>query len=93
MYFIETHLSRTTTGKNLICNKKISHFQTTNFAHCHFFPDAASKHAFQAFCDTLRAEVSSDNIHVCVVSPGYIQTKLSQNAVCGDGSTYNSKKL
>lgn len=50
---------------------------------------AASKHAFQAFCDTLRAEVSSDNIHVCVVSPGYIQTNLSQNAVCGDGSTYN----
>ncbi|XP_048762612.2 dehydrogenase/reductase SDR family protein 7-like isoform X2 [Ostrea edulis] len=50
---------------------------------------AASKHAFQAFFDTLRAEVSSDNIHVCVVSPGYIQTNLSQNAVCGDGSTYN----
>lgn len=91
---METHLSiRTTNGENLICNKKISHFQTTNFAHCQFFPDAASKHAFQAFCDTLRAEVSSDNIHVCVVSPGYIQTNLSQNAVCGDGSTYNSKKL
>nr|XP_022315214.1 dehydrogenase/reductase SDR family protein 7-like [Crassostrea virginica]XP_022315215.1 dehydrogenase/reductase SDR family protein 7-like [Crassostrea virginica]XP_022315217.1 dehydrogenase/reductase SDR family protein 7-like [Crassostrea virginica] len=50
---------------------------------------AASKHALQAFCDTLRAEVSSDNINVCVVSPGYIQTNLSQNAVCGDGSTYN----
>lgn len=50
---------------------------------------AASKHAFQAFCDTLRAEGSRDNIHVCVVSPGYIQTNLSQNAVCGDGTTYN----
>ncbi|XP_062601737.1 dehydrogenase/reductase SDR family protein 7-like [Saccostrea cucullata] len=50
---------------------------------------AASKHAFQAFLDTLRAEVSSDNIQVCVVSPGYIQTNLSQNAVCGDGSSYN----
>lgn len=49
---------------------------------------AASKHALQAYFDCLRAEMSSRNIHVCVVSPGYIQTNLSKNAVCGDGSTY-----
>ncbi|CAG2199603.1 DHRS7B [Mytilus edulis] len=46
----------------------------------------ASKHAIQSFSDSLRAEV--DNIHVCVVSPAYIQTNLSKNAVCGDGSKY-----
>lgn len=46
----------------------------------------ASKHALQAFADCLRAEVSSKNIHICVVSPGYIKTNLSVNALCADGS-------
>ncbi|KAI1285989.1 Dehydrogenase/reductase SDR family protein 7-like [Halotydeus destructor] len=49
---------------------------------------AASKHAFQAFFDTLRSEVSTDGINVCVVSPGYINTNLSLNAVTGSGSSY-----
>lgn len=49
---------------------------------------SASKHALQAFFDCLRAELSDKNIKVCVVSPGYIKTSLSQNAVCGDGSKY-----
>lgn len=49
---------------------------------------SASKHAVQAFFDCLRAELSDRNIKVCVVSPGYIRTSLSQNALCGDGSTY-----
>lgn len=52
---------------------------------------AASKHALQAFCDTLRAEVSSHGIKVTVVSPGYIQTKLSLNALTGSGQTYGGK--
>ncbi|KAJ8319109.1 hypothetical protein KUTeg_004200 [Tegillarca granosa] len=41
---------------------------------------AASKHAFQAFYDTLRAEIAEDNINVIVISPGYIKTNLSHNA-------------
>ncbi|GLV38785.1 uncharacterized protein CBL_05783 [Carabus blaptoides fortunei] len=49
---------------------------------------AASKHALQAFSDTLRAEVSNHGIKVTVVSPGYIQTKLSLNALTGSGQTY-----
>lgn len=52
------------------------------------FADAASKHAFQAFYDTLRAEIAGDNINVIVISPGYIRTNLSHNAVCADGSQY-----
>ncbi|KAK3580732.1 hypothetical protein CHS0354_005740 [Potamilus streckersoni] len=51
---------------------------------------AASKHAFHAFFDSLRAEIHDRNVHVCIVSPGYIQTNLSQNAICGDGSKYGS---
>nr|XP_022905547.1 dehydrogenase/reductase SDR family protein 7-like [Onthophagus taurus] len=48
----------------------------------------ASKHALQAFSDSLRAEVKDSNIHVTVVSPGYIKTHLSENALTGTGNTY-----
>lgn len=49
---------------------------------------AASKHAFQAFFDCLRAELADTNIKVSLVSPGYIRTNLSINAICEDGSTH-----
>uniref|UniRef100_A0A8C0J6A6 Dehydrogenase/reductase SDR family member 7B n=1 Tax=Chelonoidis abingdonii TaxID=106734 RepID=A0A8C0J6A6_CHEAB len=49
---------------------------------------AASKHATQAFFDCLRAEMEQYEIDVTVVSPGYIQTNLSVNAVTADGSPY-----
>lgn len=49
---------------------------------------AASKHATQAFFDTLLSEVAHKDIHVCVVSPGYIRTNLSVNALTGSGATY-----
>ncbi|XP_054160431.1 dehydrogenase/reductase SDR family protein 7-like [Oppia nitens] len=48
----------------------------------------ASKHALQAFCDSLRAELVDTNISVLVVSPGYIKTNLSLNAVTGSGESY-----
>ncbi|KAG2455430.1 DRS7B reductase, partial [Polypterus senegalus] len=50
--------------------------------------DAASKHATQAFFDCLRAEVAQFGLEVSVISPGYIRTNLSLNAVTGDGSKY-----
>ncbi|KAL8604507.1 hypothetical protein ACOMHN_015791 [Nucella lapillus] len=49
---------------------------------------AASKHAFQAFFDCLRAELADANIQVSVVSPGYIRTNLSLNAIRGDGTPH-----
>uniref|UniRef100_A0AAG5D639 Dehydrogenase/reductase SDR family protein 7-like n=1 Tax=Anopheles atroparvus TaxID=41427 RepID=A0AAG5D639_ANOAO len=49
---------------------------------------SASKHAQQAFCDSLRAEVAKDNIKVTLVSPGYINTSLSINALTGTGQAY-----
>lgn len=49
---------------------------------------AASKHALQAWCDTSRAELAEHNIKITVVSPGYIKTALSLNAVTGSGETY-----
>ena len=50
--------------------------------------DTASKHALQAFFDSLRAEVSNRNIHVTVFNPGYIKTNLSINAITDCGSSY-----
>lgn len=49
---------------------------------------AASKHATQAYFDCLRAEMERHRIPVTVISPGYIRTNLSLNAVTGDGSKY-----
>ncbi|XP_053707106.1 dehydrogenase/reductase SDR family member 7B isoform X1 [Synchiropus splendidus] len=50
--------------------------------------DSASKHATQAYFDCLRAEVEQFGIPVTVISPGYVRTNLSVNAVTGDGSKY-----
>ncbi|XP_023674955.1 dehydrogenase/reductase SDR family member 7B isoform X1 [Paramormyrops kingsleyae] len=49
---------------------------------------AASKHATQAYFDCLRAELEQYGIKVSVLSPGYIRTSLSLNAVTGNGSKY-----
>jgi NAD(P)-dependent dehydrogenase (short-subunit alcohol dehydrogenase family) len=54
---------------------------------------AASKHALQAFSDSLRAEVARYNIKVSVISPGYITTALSLNAVTGSGEAHGGKYL
>jgi short-subunit dehydrogenase len=48
---------------------------------------AAAKHALHGFFDCLRAEVSAMGVRVTVLTPGYIQTNISQHAITGDGST------
>ena len=53
-----------------------------------FVSDTASKHALQAFSDTLRAEVHDFGIRVSVISPGYIKTNLSLRAVTASGKEY-----
>ena len=47
---------------------------------------AAAKHALHGFFDCLRAEVADKNIKVTVLTPGYIQTNISQHAVTKDGT-------
>ncbi|ETN66284.1 short-chain dehydrogenase [Anopheles darlingi] len=58
------------------------------FAIPHRSAYSASKHALQAFSDSLRAEVAKDNIKVLLVSPGYINTSMSLNALTGSGAQY-----
>ena len=51
---------------------------------------SAAKHALHGFFDALRAEHEKDNIHVSLICPGYIKTKISFNALMGDGSKQNT---
>ncbi|XP_015442111.1 dehydrogenase/reductase SDR family member 7B isoform X5 [Pteropus alecto] len=62
--------------------------ETNYFGPVALTKDAASKHATQAFFDCLRAEMEQYEIEVTVISPGYIQTNLSLNAITADGSKY-----
>ncbi|XP_041977183.1 dehydrogenase/reductase SDR family protein 7-like [Aricia agestis] len=48
----------------------------------------ATKHALQAFADCLRAEMAQHNINVSVVSPGYVKTAVSLNALTGSGVSH-----
>jgi short-subunit dehydrogenase len=45
---------------------------------------AASKHAVQAWFESLRAEVHDDGIQVTVACPGFTQTNIASNAVMAD---------
>ena len=48
----------------------------------------ASKHAVQAWADSLRAELSHTRVAVTVISPGYVDTNLSRNALTGSGARH-----
>ncbi|MDG1477495.1 MAG: SDR family NAD(P)-dependent oxidoreductase [Vicingaceae bacterium] len=50
---------------------------------------SASKHALYGFYDSFRLELKADNITVLLVSPGFINTNVTLNAVTGDGSIHN----
>lgn len=49
---------------------------------------SASKHALQGFFDSLRAELTPDNVKVTMVSPGRITTNISVNAIDKDGAKH-----
>ncbi|KPI91480.1 Dehydrogenase/reductase SDR family protein 7-like [Papilio xuthus] len=49
---------------------------------------AGSKHAMQAYADSLRAEMKQHNINVSVISPGYVKTAVSINALTGSGEPH-----
>jgi len=46
---------------------------------------AATKHALQGYFESLRAELTVDNIKVTIVSPGRIHTNISVNAIDKNG--------
>lgn len=46
---------------------------------------AASKHALQGFCDSLRIELRGSGVAVLVASPGFVSTEMRQRAFGPDG--------
>jgi len=50
----------------------------------------AAKHAVMGFFDALRAETSRHGILVTTITPGFINTNISVNALKGDGSEFGS---
>lgn len=48
----------------------------------------AAKHAVMGFFDALRAETSRSGIQVTTITPGFINTNISVNALKGDGSEF-----
>ncbi|HJL01566.1 MAG TPA: SDR family oxidoreductase [Polyangiaceae bacterium LLY-WYZ-15_(1-7)] len=48
---------------------------------------AASKHALQGFCDSLRIELRHTGVDVCVISPGFVDTDIRATALGGDGAS------
>jgi dehydrogenase/reductase SDR family protein 7B len=50
---------------------------------------AAAKHALHGFFDCLRTEVWKDNIKITIITPGYIRTNVSLNAVTAKGEKLN----
>jgi dehydrogenase/reductase SDR family protein 7 len=48
----------------------------------------AAKHAVMGFYDALRAEVASKGVFVTTITPGFIRTAISENALKGDGSRF-----
>ena len=48
----------------------------------------AAKHAMMGFFDALRFEVSSKNIRITTITPGFIRTSISEHALNGDGSKF-----
>lgn len=49
---------------------------------------SASKHALQGYFESLRAEMTPDNIKVTMVSPGRINTNISLNAIDKEGQNH-----
>ncbi|MEK6615338.1 MAG: SDR family oxidoreductase [Bacteroidota bacterium] len=50
---------------------------------------AASKHALHGYFETLRMEESENNIHVSIICPGFVNTKISLNAITETGQVFN----
>jgi dehydrogenase/reductase SDR family member 7B len=47
---------------------------------------AASKHALHGYYDSLRMEVEDKGVRISIVTPGFIATDISKNALLSDGS-------
>lgn len=47
---------------------------------------AGSKHALHGFFDSLRAEIDGSGVDITLITPGYVQSNISVNALTKDGT-------
>ncbi len=48
---------------------------------------AATKHALHGFYDSMRMEIEKDNVFITLLTPGFINTNVSKNALNENGQT------
>ncbi|XP_075263663.1 dehydrogenase/reductase SDR family protein 7-like [Convolutriloba macropyga] len=92
-YFSQIVLVKTLLPSMMACNERCWIVATSSLQGKIALPFrsgyAASKHACQAFYDSLRAEIEwRSNISVCLLSPGYVRTDISLNSATGSGESY-----
>jgi len=51
---------------------------------------AGSKHALHGFFDSLRAEIDGSGVDITLITPGYVQSNISMNALTKDGTPQQS---
>lgn len=49
---------------------------------------AASKHALYGYFESLREELAETNLHIMMVSPGFIKTNVTKASLTADGEVY-----
>jgi short-subunit dehydrogenase len=54
---------------------------------------AASKHALHGYFDSLRAEMTKDNLQVTLICPGYVNTPISFSALTPNGEKFNKMSI
>jgi NADP-dependent 3-hydroxy acid dehydrogenase YdfG len=75
-------IAMTKTVLPLMLKQAGGHIAVTSSVYC------AAKHAVMGFFDALRAEVSHKGIRVTTITPGFIRTNISFNALTGDGAEF-----
>ena len=49
---------------------------------------SASKHALYGYFESLRQELSETNLHIMLISPGFIKTNVTRSSLTHDGEVY-----
>ncbi|MGB0885995.1 MAG: SDR family NAD(P)-dependent oxidoreductase [Chitinophagales bacterium] len=53
----------------------------------------ASKHAVNAYFESLRFELEKYKINISILSPGFINTQITKNSLTADGNTFNKNSV
>jgi short-subunit dehydrogenase len=75
-------------GKIVVLSSLLGHYGSSNLAAY-----AASKHALLGYFESLREEIHGRGVGILLVSPGFVNTKVTLNSLLPDGTTYNTNSI